>query len=50
MKSMDRDMAMSDPLTPAECRELEEFIAHLETLTEDDLQIVETRVYTYPAD
>jgi len=39
---------MPDDLTPEERRELNEFIAHLETLTEDDLQIVETKVYTYP--
>lgn len=40
---------MPDDLTPDERRELAEFIAHLETLTEDDLQIVETKVYTFPA-
>lgn len=40
---------MPDDLTPEERRELDEFIAHLETLTQDDFQIVETKVYPVPA-
>lgn len=41
---------MDEPLTEAERKELEEFIAHLETLTEGDLQIIETKVFYYPAE
>lgn len=40
---------MLDDLAPEERRELEEFMEHLETLTENDFRIVETKVYTFPA-
>lgn len=39
---------MTNDLTAEERRELDEFIEHLETLTEDDFQIVETKVHTFP--
>lgn len=35
-------------LTEEERIELDEFVAHLDTLTEDDFQIVESTVFTFP--
>lgn len=40
---------MADDLTPQERRELDEFVAHLQSLPDGDLEIVETRVYHYPS-
>lgn len=40
---------MDELLTEAEQQELDGFIAHLEALPYDDFEIVETRVYFYPA-
>lgn len=40
---------MDGPLTEAEQQELDEFIAHLESLPNGDLEIVETHVYHYPS-